>query len=224
MSSRPVAAVRETMVKSSAGKMWRKLKAGWKVGCFYAKRTAVRWFVRQADLYWITQRWWVEKQRNPDKRNDSVRLKLIWSWIKIWTRSRRGGLASAEKYLFFRYDGQAASDLWPCVCLSSPVRYLHLLRNSVRDRDSCLRFRTDQPPLNAYGKAWESSKTPLATQKLRRTEMSSLRRDYTTRLEKQAVGWLFSEQTNRTLGCLLKRSRTMGGRARGVSAAFLCLG
>lgn len=43
MSSRPMAAVRETMVKSNPGKMWRKLKAGWKVECFYAKRTAVRW-------------------------------------------------------------------------------------------------------------------------------------------------------------------------------------
>lgn len=224
MSSRPVATVRETMVKSSAGKMWRKLKAGWKVGCFYAKRTAVRWFVRRADLYWITRRWRVEKQCNPDKRNDSLRLKLIWSWIKIWTRSRRGGLASAKKRLFFKYDGQAAFDVWPCVCSSSPLRYLHLPRNSVCDRDSCLRFGTDQLPLTAYEKTWEFSQTPLTSQKVRRTEMSSLWRDYATRLEKQAVGWLFSEQTNRTLGCLLKRSRAMGGRARGVSAAFLCLG
>lgn len=47
--------------------------------------------------------------------------------------------------------------------------------------------------------------------------------DFATRLKKQAMGWLFSEQTNRTLGCLLKRSGPIGGRTGRVSEAFLCL-
>lgn len=88
-------------------------------------------------------------------------------------------------------------------------------------------FRTGRPTLSTQ---WEKHgnlpKNSSHFTKLKHIETSSLHKilqSYATRLKKQASGWLFSEQTSRTLGCLLKQSRAMGGRTGKVSEAFLCL-
>lgn len=132
-----------------------------------------------------------------------------------------------KKHLpFFKHDGQVALDAWICVCLCVQEHlcsvYLNLEIHFMIHRNSCLPFPIRPASTELIWKTWESAKTTRTSQNYSRQRCHRYT-DYATRLKKQAVGWLFSEQTNRTLGCLLKWRRTMGGRTGMVLEAFLCL-
>lgn len=118
--------------------MWRKLKAGRKVGCFYAKRTDVRWCSQLTCIKLHSSK---ARRRAMRMWNDNLWL----NWFKdMDTLQEMGGCQSQRepKYLlFFKHDGEAALVVWisvcECVCVTASTPLQCLPRNSLHDLSFC---------------------------------------------------------------------------------------
>lgn len=202
MSPRPVAAVRMTMVNLWGGN-WRLAERNSvgnpkaQLGDDTANRSALNYSTLKSQKLDVEWHFWMQ---------------IIWIWPKIWTRSNSRGVNSLRDISLWNmrhfscvstcllYVFSSESTVWsfifPVFPFCADLRALSKYKSSDSANSSSLQ---------------EHSRDVIAVQIMPRGSKNS------------RWGWLFSDQINGTLKCLLKRSKSMGGRRERVLEAFLWL-